>query len=144
MPGAPERTSAFSRRTPREPEPRSARATLAQSRRLVMQFDCDLFVASPLRRFGMKDSQMPLTPILIHNGYLGVYSRMQVTWRLTIGEVDGEPSIVLLNMHDGAWEIEGIIRLDFAPNGRIERISDYQHCPWILTAGSIVVREPVA
>jgi RNA polymerase sigma-70 factor (ECF subfamily) len=77
-------------------------------------------------------------------GYLGVYSRMQVTWRLTIGEVDGEPSIVLLNMHDGAWEIQGIIRLDIAPNGRIERISDYQHCPWILTAGSIVVREPVA
>lgn len=77
-------------------------------------------------------------------GYLGVYSRMQVTWRLTIGEVDGEPSIVLLHMRDGAWEMEGIIRLDIASNGRIERISDYQHCPWVLTAGSIVVREPIA
>jgi RNA polymerase sigma-70 factor (ECF subfamily) len=76
-------------------------------------------------------------------GYLGVYSRMPARWRLTIGEVDGEPSIVLLNIHDSAWEIEGIVRLDIAPDGRIERISDYQHCPWILTAGSIVVREPV-
>src|SRR5262245_21595806 len=29
-------------------------------------------------------------------GYLGVYSRMRVTWRLALGEVDGEPGIVLL------------------------------------------------
>ena len=74
-------------------------------------------------------------------GYLGVYSRMTVTWRLTLGEVDGEPSIILLNLRNGAWEIEGIIRLDIGADGRIERISDYQHCPWVLTAGSIVVHE---
>src|SRR5467141_2715912 len=54
-------------------------------------------------------------------GYLGVYSRMTVTWRLTLGEVDGEPSIILLNIRDGAWEIEGIIRLDIGAHGRIER-----------------------
>ncbi len=77
-------------------------------------------------------------------GYLGVYSRMRVTWRLTVGQVDGEPSIVLLNLRDGAWEIEGIIRLDFAADGRIARISDYQHCPWTLNAGSIVVSEGIA
>ncbi len=74
-------------------------------------------------------------------GYLGVYERMRVTWRLTLGEVDGESSIILLNLRDDAWEIEGIIRLNVAADGQIERISDYQHCPWILTAGSIVVRE---
>jgi len=74
-------------------------------------------------------------------GYLGVYSRMTVTWRLTLGEVDGEPSIILLNIRDGAWEIEGIIRLDIGAHGRIERICDFQHCPWVLTAGSVVVRE---
>jgi RNA polymerase sigma-70 factor (ECF subfamily) len=73
-------------------------------------------------------------------GYLGVYSRMQVTWRLALGEVDDEPSIILLNQRNGEWDIEGIIRLDIGANGRVERISDYQHCPWILTAGSIVVR----
>ena len=74
-------------------------------------------------------------------GYLGVYSRMTVTWQLTLGEVDGEPSIILLNLHNDAWEIEGIIRLDIGSDGRIERVSDYQHCPWVLTAGSVVVRE---
>ena len=74
-------------------------------------------------------------------GYLGVYSRMPVAWRLTLGEVDGETSVILLNLRDGAWEIQGIIRVEIAADGRIEKISDYQHCPWILTAGTIVVRE---
>ena len=77
-------------------------------------------------------------------GYLGVYSRMQVAWRLTLGEVDGEPSIILLNERNGEWEMEGVVRLDIGADGRIEQISDYQHCPWILTAGSIVVRASIA
>ena len=77
-------------------------------------------------------------------GYLGVYSRMQMTWRLTLGEVDGEPSILLLHSRDGSWELAGIVRVDFGVDGRIDRIADYQHCPWTLTAGSIVVRDPVA
>lgn len=77
-------------------------------------------------------------------GYFGVYERMRVTWRLTLGEVDGEPSIILLHLRGGAWEIEGIVRLEVGADGKIERIADYQHCPWTLTAGSIVVRESVA
>ena len=77
-------------------------------------------------------------------GYLGVYSRMQVAWRLTLGEVDGEPSIILLKERNGEWEMQGIVRLDIGADGRIEQISDYQHCPWILTAGSIVVRASIA
>jgi RNA polymerase sigma-70 factor (ECF subfamily) len=76
--------------------------------------------------------------------YLGVYSRMRVTWRLALGEVDGEPAIVLLHFRDGAWGIEGVIRVDVGGDGRIQRIADYQHCPWLLTAGSIVVRESTA
>ena len=63
-----------------------------------------------------------------------------MTWRLTLGEVDDEPSVILLNQRNGEWEIEGIIRLDIGADGRVEQISDYRQCPWILTAGSIVVR----
>ena len=77
-------------------------------------------------------------------GYLGVYSGMRVTWRLALGEVDGAPAIVLLHFRDGAWAIEGVIRVDVGGDGRIQRIADYQHCPWLLTAGSIVVRESAA
>jgi RNA polymerase sigma-70 factor, ECF subfamily len=76
-------------------------------------------------------------------GYFGVYERMRQTWQLTLGEVDGEHSIILLYLRHGAWELEGIVRLDLTADGRIERIADYQHCPWILTAGSIVVRQSV-
>ena len=76
-------------------------------------------------------------------GYLGVYSRMRVTWRLALGEVDGEPAIVLLHIRDEAWEIAGVIRLEVGVDRRIRRIADYQHCPWVLTAGSIIVRESV-
>jgi RNA polymerase sigma-70 factor (ECF subfamily) len=76
-------------------------------------------------------------------GYLGVYSRMKQTWRLTLGEVDGEPSVILLNERNGEWEIEGIVRLDIRADGRIGHISDYQHCPWMLTSGSIVVRRSI-
>jgi RNA polymerase sigma-70 factor (ECF subfamily) len=78
---------------------------------------------------------------LAEAGYFGVYERMPQTWRLTLGEVDGALSIILLNLRDETWDLEGIVRLDVAADGRIERISDYQHCPWILTAGSVVVRE---
>ena len=77
-------------------------------------------------------------------GYLGVYSRMRVTWRLALGEVDGEPAIVLLQFRDGAWAIEGVIRVEVGADGRIQRIADYQHCPWLLTAGTIIVRESAA
>jgi RNA polymerase sigma-70 factor, ECF subfamily len=77
-------------------------------------------------------------------GYLGVYSRMRVTWRLAVGDVDGEPGVVFLHFHDGAWEIAGVVRVEVGADGRIQRIADYQHCPWVLTAGSIVVRERVA
>jgi RNA polymerase sigma-70 factor (ECF subfamily) len=81
---------------------------------------------------------------LADSGYFGVYSRMKQTWRLAMGEVDNERSIILLNRRKGQWEIEGIVRLDVGADGRIAHISDYQHCPWVLTAGSVVRRESIA
>jgi len=80
---------------------------------------------------------------LAEAGYFGVYARMKQTWRLTLGEVDNQRSIVLLNLRNGAWEIEGIVRIETGADGLVERITDYQHCPWVLRAGSVVVREPL-
>ena len=77
-------------------------------------------------------------------GYLGVYSRMPVTWRLALGDVDGEPGIVLLHLRDATWDIAGVITAEMRADGRIHRIADYQHCPWILTAGSIIVQQTAA
>ena len=66
---------------------------------------------------------------------------MPVTWRLTVGEVDEEPAVLLLHQDDRSWQIKGVVRLETGAEGKIERIADYQHCPWLLTAGSIVVQE---
>ena len=60
---------------------------------------------------------------------------------MAVGEVDHEAGIVLLHFRDNAWEIARVIRVEMAGDGRIGRIADYQHCPWVLTAGSIIVRE---
>ena len=76
-------------------------------------------------------------------GYLGVYSRMRVMWRLALGDVDGELGIVLLHFRDGAWDIAGVVKAELGADGRIHRIADYQHCPWVLSAGSIIVRQSV-
>jgi hypothetical protein len=84
-----------------------------------------------------------LAGTLAEAGYFGVYSRMKQTWRLAVGEVDSEPWIILLNLRDGSWKIAGIIRLDVSADSRVKHISDYQHCPWMLVSGSIVVTEPV-
>ena len=40
--------------------------------------------------------------------------------RLTPGEADEEPSIILLNQRNGEWEIEGIIGLDLGADGLVE------------------------
>ena len=77
-------------------------------------------------------------------GYLGAYSCMPVTWRLALGDVDGEPGIVLLHLRDATWDIAGVIKAEMRADGRIHRIADYQHCPWILTAGSIIVQQTAA
>ncbi|PYR52293.1 MAG: hypothetical protein DMF89_03280 [Acidobacteria bacterium] len=76
-------------------------------------------------------------------GYFGVYERMRKTWRLAQGEVDGEDSIVLLHLRDRTWNwresFDSISPRPTESNGSPITST----CPWMLTAGSIVVRESV-
>jgi hypothetical protein len=61
---------------------------------------------------------------------------------LAVGEVDGEAVIVTHIERDGEWKPEAAIRLEFADQ-RVARITDYLHCPWILTpAISLVAGQP--
>jgi RNA polymerase sigma-70 factor, ECF subfamily len=79
---------------------------------------------------------------LVESGYFGVYERWTVPWRLALGEVDGEAVIVRLHGEAGAWTPNAVIRLEVA-GGRVARIRDYSHCPWVLSAaGSVMVSEP--
>jgi RNA polymerase sigma-70 factor (ECF subfamily) len=70
--------------------------------------------------------------------YLGEYERATTAWRMAVGEVDGEP-VVLVQQRDDEhrWMPYGAVRL-IAVDGRIERITDYVFCPWLLPSAAIV------
>jgi RNA polymerase sigma-70 factor (ECF subfamily) len=76
---------------------------------------------------------------LTDSPYFGNYARMTVPWRLAVGEVDGEPAIILLHRGADTWTPHSLVHLDVTDQ-RITRIADYWHTPWILqTATSVVV-----
>ena len=79
---------------------------------------------------------------LTDSPYFGNYERMTIAWRLAVGEVDGEPAIVLLERGPDAWVPRSLVHLDIA-DGHITRIADFWHTPWILqAAGSVVMSQP--
>jgi RNA polymerase sigma-70 factor, ECF subfamily len=69
------------------------------------------------------------------SGYFGVYSRWPVPLRLATGEVDGEPVIIIHGQTDGEWVPQAMMRFRLEDH-RVGRITDYIHCPWVLTAAS--------
>lgn len=66
--------------------------------------------------------------------YFGVYSRFPDGWWMSVGDVDGES--VLLFRHAGGTMLTPI-RLEIV-GGRIDRIRDYWHCPWMVEAAATV------
>jgi RNA polymerase sigma-70 factor (ECF subfamily) len=72
--------------------------------------------------------------------YFGNYEGRTAPWRLAAGEVDGELAVIVLGGEANAWVPRAAVRLELA-EGRIERIVDYSHCPWILPAASSVLAE---
>jgi RNA polymerase sigma-70 factor (ECF subfamily) len=77
---------------------------------------------------------------LADSPYFGHYQRWRIAWRMAVGEVDGEPTVVILQLDADRWIPKAFVRLEVI-NRQIVRIDDYLHCPWILllTIKSIVV-----
>jgi RNA polymerase sigma-70 factor (ECF subfamily) len=71
--------------------------------------------------------------------YLGEYQRATTPWLMAVGEIDGEP-VVIVQQRDGThrWTPQAVVRLS-AIDGRVERIVDYVFCPWILPAAASLV-----
>jgi RNA polymerase sigma-70 factor (ECF subfamily) len=65
--------------------------------------------------------------------YFGVYERWPRPWRLAVGEVDGESVVVILERDAGGMERQAVARLEWS-GGRVTRIQDYVHCPWVVPA----------
>ncbi len=65
--------------------------------------------------------------------YFSNYERWPWTWRLAVGELDGDPVVVILRSGADTWTPHSVVRMT-AAGDRIERIADYIHCPWVVAA----------
>jgi len=69
--------------------------------------------------------------------YFFNYERWPVSWKLALGEVDGEPVVIMLERGADTWTPRSVVRLNVIGE-QIERIVDYAHCPWMLTTADSV------
>jgi len=74
---------------------------------------------------------------LVDAPYFDNYERWTIPWKLAVGEVDGEPAVIILERGADTWTPHSAIRFDVIGQ-RIERIVDYGHCPWMLKAATTV------
>ena len=69
--------------------------------------------------------------------YFGRYQRLTTPWRVAVGEVDGEPAVIVLEPGRGGWVPQALVRVELS-EGRIVGITDYTHCPWVLSSAESV------
>jgi len=64
--------------------------------------------------------------------YFFNYDRWPWPWKLALGEVDGEPVLIVLQRGADTWTSYSVIRMKVIGQ-EIEQIVDYIHCPWMIT-----------
>lgn len=69
--------------------------------------------------------------------YFFNYNKWPWPWKLALGEVDGEPVLVILQRGADTWTSYSAIRMNLEGE-RIAGIVDYIHCPWVLPAATTV------
>jgi RNA polymerase sigma-70 factor, ECF subfamily len=73
--------------------------------------------------------------------YFRNYERFSMPWKLAMGDVDGEPVVVILQRGADTWTPYSIVRLSVIGK-HIDHVVDYVHCPWLLSAATSVVADP--
>jgi RNA polymerase sigma-70 factor (ECF subfamily) len=75
--------------------------------------------------------------------YFRNYERFSMPWKLAMGDVDGEPVVIILQRGADTWTPYSIVRLSLIGQ-HIDRVVDYVHCPWVISmADSVkVVAQP--
>ncbi len=69
--------------------------------------------------------------------YFFNYNRWPWPWKLALGELDGEPVVIILQRGADIWTSYSAIRMNMIGE-KIERITDYIHCPWMIPAAASV------
>lgn len=69
---------------------------------------------------------------LVDAPYFSNYERWSMPWRLTLGEVDGEPVVIILQRGTDTWTPYSVVRFD-VEGQQINCIRDYAHCPWLIS-----------
>jgi RNA polymerase sigma-70 factor (ECF subfamily) len=79
--------------------------------------------------------------LLVNSPYFSRYERLTISWRMAVGEVEGQPVVIAMRQDNGGWTPHSIVRVDVAGH-LITRVVDYLHCPWVLPATTSLVVEP--
>jgi RNA polymerase sigma-70 factor, ECF subfamily len=69
--------------------------------------------------------------------YFGNYERWSMPWKMAIGEVDGEPVVIVMRRGAETWAPYAIVRIALVGQ-QIESIVDYAHCPWMIPAAASI------
>lgn len=69
--------------------------------------------------------------------YFFNYSNWPWPWKLALGEVDGEPVIIILQRGADTWTTYSVIRMNVTSD-KVQRIVDYIHCPWLVPAAESI------
>jgi RNA polymerase sigma-70 factor (ECF subfamily) len=64
--------------------------------------------------------------------YFRNYERFSIPWKLGMGDVDGEPVVIILQRGADTWTPYSIVRLSLIGQ-HIDRVVDYVHCPWVIS-----------
>jgi len=71
--------------------------------------------------------------------YFRNYERFSMPWKLAMGDVDGEPVVIILQRGADTWTPYSLVRLSVIGQ-HIDRVTDYVHCPWVISmADSVTV-----
>jgi hypothetical protein len=79
---------------------------------------------------------------VLEKRYLSTYGgALSYAWRFASGAVNGEPAIICLREDGDKWVPRHAVRLDWR-EGRVARIRDYAHVPYLFREGGIAVDVP--
>lgn len=70
---------------------------------------------------------------LADSPYFVEYERGLIRWRMRVGEIDGEPVVIVMHQVADEWLPRSVIRIAVM-DGRIRSISDYFGCSWIMSS----------